>query len=479
MRLPYAVSSLAMLACVVSLPAQAASDPFFPTFGNAGIDVQHYDLALTVDPVPTHIVGKATLLVKATTNLISFSLDLHALKVNSVTVNLKTASFSQSGDKLTITPTASIKSGSAFLVAIGYAGNPDAIADPTAAAESGLVLGWLTHGKAAYVVSEPVGASTFFPVNDDLKDKATYTFRVTVPEPYVAATNGRLLATKDLGAKRRYTFEMLQPMASWLATVQVNQFKVVEAKTKGGVKVRTYATADTTSEAIAGFQAAKDMIPFLETRFGPYPFETYAAVAIADPTLEYALETQTISVFPKDWYSSDVVAHELAHQWFGDSVSVKQWKDLWLAEGFATYVEVLWPNRANRAAFDKTMLAIYNSVKINAVGPAVVDKPEDLFSDRTYNRGVMVLYALEKKIGQPMLYKVMRTWASNNRYRKVTTADFVNTVVSVTKDRSLRAFVNHWIYDATVPALPNVSASAVAEAAASTSLPTLVESRRR
>ncbi|WP_237154013.1 M1 family metallopeptidase [Oryzibacter oryziterrae] len=479
MRLQYAVSSLAVLACVASLPAQAASDPFFPTFGNAGIDVQHYDLALTVDPVPAHIAGKATLLVKATANLTSFSLDLHALTVSSVKVNLKTASFNQSNDKLTITPTKSIKSGSVFAVEIAYSGNSDPIADPTAPDGSGVVLGWLTYGKSAYVVSEPVGASTFFPVNDDLKDKATYTFRVTVPEPYKAATNGRLLNVKDLGSKRRYTFEMLQPMASWLATVQVNQFKVVEAKASGGIKVRTYATSDTTNEAIAGFQAAKDMIPYLAARFGPYPFETYSSVAIDDPTLGYALETQSISVFPKDVFSSDFVSHELAHQWFGDSVSVKQWKDLWLAEGFATYVEVLWPNRADKAGYDKAMLAIYNDVKKNAVGPAVVDKPEDLFSDRTYNRGVMVLYALEKKIGQPMLFKVMRTWATENRYHKVTTADFVDTVVRVTRNKSLRDFLNHWIYDATVPTLPGTSASAIAKAASGASLPTLVESHRR
>jgi aminopeptidase N len=477
MRSARYLAPLAAAAFVAAAGPAAAIDDFFPTFGNDGIDVRHYSIDLRVEPNPKEILGFASIRIRAEKKLTSFSLDLHALEVSRVTVDGRPARFLQTGDKLTITPRRELRRNQEFRVDILYAGETDPLPDPTADPGE-YYLGWTAFEDSAYVVSEPVGASTFFPANDELGDKATYDFRIVVDEPYVAAANGAPRPAIDIGPARIWRYQMDKPMLAWLATVHVNKFVIAKAQAANGIPVRTYASPETTQEGVAGYQAAKDMLPYFEAKWGKYPFASYASATVDDPTLEYALETQTLSTFPSNWFSADVVAHELAHQWFGNSVSVAKWEDLWLAEGFATYAEILWPNRSDPVARDAAFREVYDYVLSRRVGPAVVEEPEQLFTARTYYRGVTVLYALQRKIGEPKLDKVMKAWATRYRYGSATTADFISTVVQVTGDRSLRAFLNTWIYDPVVPSSLPGEAPASASRSQAVEEPDLVGSAR-
>jgi aminopeptidase N len=196
------------------------------------------------------------------------------------------------------------------------------------------------------------------------------------------------------------------------------------------------------------------MIPYFERLIGRYPFDGYGSVVVDDPVLYYALETQAMTTFPTGAAGEDFVAHELAHMWFGDSVSVKKWADLWIAEGAATYFEILWPNRDDPAAFDAAMHDNYDYVVANHIGPAVVDDPEDLFSDRVYLRGAAALYALRQKVGDPTFFLILRRFVFEFRGRNATSADFIRTAVAVSHNVYVAKLLHDWLYEDAVPALP-------------------------
>lgn len=455
---------LRVLACalVVGLwinPARA-SDPFFPNFGNNGIDVVHYSLDLDVRPDTGGIDAWAVLTVLAEKPLSRFSLDLHALKVKRVTVNGVVAAFAQAEDKLTIIPNRTIPKGAVFRVYITYGGIPDPIQDPTAPDDPTLELGWFKYQTASYVVSEPVGASTFFPANDEPTDKARFTIAVTVPSPFGGIANGELASFRVIGGKRRFVWEMREPMTTWLATVHVNRFGVKTTRSTSGVPVTVYYTASTPKADVAGYALAAQMIPYFERRIGRYPFDTYGSVVVDDPVLYYALETQAVSTFPLGAADEAIVAHELAHQWFGNSASIAKWEDLWIAEGTATYFEVLWPNRDDPAAFEAEMQGIYDYVLARGVGPAVVDAPEEMFTPRTYLRGASALYALRLTVGDRTFFRILATFAAAYRGRNATSQDFIRVAVAVSNRPSVSDLLHAWLYEEPVPPLPGQTAAA-------------------
>jgi aminopeptidase N len=346
------------LALVFAANPAWAIDPFFPTFGNDGIDVVHYNIDLDVDPVANRLDGKAAIFIKAQRRLTSFTLDLHALIVSDVKVNAVSADFNQADDKLTITPRSPIPKGGIFWLSVAYGGVPDPLPDPTAPGYD-LFLGWFQHQKSTYAVSEPIGASTFFPANDEPTDKASFTIGVTVPAGYTGVANGFFVGSKAIGTKTRFEWAMLQPMTTWLATVHVNKLKLNLTRAPDGTPISVYYHKGVPQTHVDVYALSGKMLTYFEKLIGPYPFASYGTVVVQDPILYYALETQAMSTFPAqaDLPDESFVTHELAHQWFGDSVSIAKWEDLWIAEGSATYFEVLWPNRNVPAAFDTAIAA--------------------------------------------------------------------------------------------------------------------------
>ena len=460
-------AALALGMTLAAGPA-AAIDPFFPGFGNNGIDVLHYNLDLAVAPASGQVTANATLSVVALERLPRFTLDLHGFAVSKVTVNGVPARFSRSNDKLSIQPFRAIPKWRPFRVVVTYAGVPDTIQDPTAPDDPSLTLGWFRYQDASYVVSEPVGASTFFPANDEPTDKASFTIAVTVPAAWTVAANGVLKSVRAIGMSKRFTWEMRQPMTTWLATVHVNKFNLNLTRASDGTPIRVYSTPATPPEDVAGYALAGEMLTYFEQLVGPYPFGSYGSVVVDDPALYYALETQAMSTFPVESADAAIVAHELAHQWFGNSVSIAKWEDLWIAEGTATYFEVVWANRGDAAGFHAEMRDLYDYVAENEVGPAVVDAPEELFTDRTYYRGAMALYALRLTVGERAFFRTLATFTTIYRGRNATSADFIRIAVLVSGKPAVRNLLNAWLYQEAVPPLPGqppVAAGAMARRA--------------
>ena len=321
--------------------ASGIGDPYYPALGNAGYDAQHYTLALRVDVQHKAIAGTVTMDAIATQALSRLSLDFVGFRIGVVTVDNTPAAYSRQVRKLVITLPHATAAGQHMVVAITYAGTPTVIATPSGDG------GWHATSTGSYVTSEPDGAEGWFPLNDHPLDKATYTFRITVPKLYIAVANGLPQAPAAHGTSITYIWKERYPMAGYLAEVAIGRFTARRSSGPGGLPLLSYYPPALAARAQSVFSRLPQMIAYFESILGPYPFEAYGGI-VADTGLSYALETQTRTLFGSAILAyipdraQEGISHELAHQWFGDSVILKTWRDIWLNEGFATYLSWLW-----------------------------------------------------------------------------------------------------------------------------------------
>jgi aminopeptidase N len=458
--------------------AAGAGDAYFPFAGNGGYDVQHYDLAITYTPpapAPAPIVGQlsgvATIEFVATQDLDRFNLDLRGMQVQAVTVNGKRASavappapgaevegaayWHVQDDaarvwELTIQPRPKIKKGKTARVVVTYGGATTRPVDI-----EGALYGWVTMRDGAMVVGEPEGSMTWYPVSDHQTDKATYSFDITVPEGKVAVANG-LPAGDPITANGWTTWFWDAPdaQASYLTTASVGDYELRFSETAGGLPIIDAVDDALTpvnrsiSEASLALQA--DMIDFLGETFVPYPFNSYGSI-VDDDTVGYALETQTRPVYSRVARESTVV-HELAHQWFGNAVSPGRWQDIWLNEGWASYVSWVWSEHSGddsaQSSFDEVM-AIPADDPFWAL--AIADPgPFGLFLDPVYDRGAATLHALRVKIGDAAFYAATEQWLLRHDDSTGTTEDF-QAIFEEVSGQNLDAFFDVWVRTGSKP----------------------------
>jgi aminopeptidase N len=432
--------------------AESLGDPAFPALGNGGYHAGHYTVDVRTDPRAPAIAGTTTVEARATQRLSAFSLDFIGFSIQSVTLNGRRARYVRRRSKLIITLAQPIDAGTAFVAAIAYRGTPLPVHTPGVPG----ALGWRHVRDGTYVISEPNAAENWFPVNDHPLDKATYTFHITVPRPYVAAANGVLVSTVTHGPWRTYTWQCRQPMASYLATVEVG--RLVQVRTTGprGLPLRSYLAVALTADELAALVMLPAMIAYFEQLIGRYPFDAYGIVVEA-AAFPGALETQTLTL---DGRAQDVapegLAHELAHQWFGDSVSVARWGDIWLNEGFATYLSWMWDARVNggHAALVATITYYYNKYRNDArLAPPAQPPANDLFNAGVYVRGALTLHLLRYQVGDTVFARILQTYYHRYQYGNATTADFMR-VASQVSGRNLHGFFEAWLYGDRMPALP-------------------------
>ncbi|HML21585.1 MAG TPA: M1 family metallopeptidase [Aggregatilinea sp.] len=339
-------------------------DSYYPALGNSGYDALHYTIDLSTELQGNDLAGTVTMDAQATEDLDSFNLDFQGFTIESLLLDGEPVDYERDGTELVIHPAEPLAAGEDFTLTTTYAGEAETVTSDAIP----VALGWQNFGDGVLVASEPSGAQGWYPVNNHPLDKATYTFRITVPNPYVVAANGLLTEQIDNGDDTTtYVWETEYPVASYLVTVGIDQFAVQEQEGPNGLPIRNYFPVDLADQGAQAFARTPDMIAFYESIFGPYPFEAYG-VYVADTSLDFALETQTLTLFARSWVTSgdvdEAAAHELAHQWFGDSVSLAKWEDIWLNEGFATYASWLWGEHiAGKPAMDNIVANVYDAIQ--------------------------------------------------------------------------------------------------------------------
>jgi aminopeptidase N len=454
---------LVLLTGVVVVAQEAGSDTigddFYPRLGNGGYDALHYTLDLHVNMRSNNIDGIVTMEAEATEDLSAFNLDFFGFQIGKITVNNEEAEYTRRGRELTITPAEALISGETFTVMVSYAGEPP---EQQGMAFSG---GWTNYGsgRGVFVASQPAGAALWYPVNDHPLDKATYTLKMTVPAPYVVASNGFLTDFTEDDRTRTFTWQNNEPTASYLVTVQIGLFEERTDETASGIPIRNYFPVALADKGEEVFSTQKEMLEYFETVFGPYPFAVYGSV-VADVDLGFALETQTLSMFGRNAIlrnSQSVIAHELAHQWFGNSVSLATWQDIWLNEGFASYAEALWiEHTQGDEARDTLLRRWYTFISqprfvASEVAAPGSPPPNQLFNTSVYLRGGWTLHALRLQVGDETFFDIIRQYADRYAYGNATTADFIR-IAEATSGEQLDDLFQNWLFEAEVPDVPEL-----------------------
>jgi aminopeptidase N len=424
-----------------------AGDPYFPDVGNAGYDVTHYDLDLTWRPAEQRMDGVASITATAAADLATFALDAVGLDISEVTVDGTAAMAEPSGERdLVVTPAEPVPAGDELTVVVTYSASPQALASVDF-----LSPGWFSDGSEVYAAFEPHGAATLFPANDHPSDKAAYRFRVTVPDGLDVAANGLLSGTTPGDGVTTWVYDAPDQMASYLVQLVIADLDFTESAGPNGLPVRHAFDADLGGLAEGPMGLTAEMIDAYDDLFGPYPFVAYGAVVVDEP-LGYALETQTISIFGPDSASSEtVIAHELAHQWFGDAVSPATWQDIWLNEGFATYAELLWQEHRGSGGPDEFAAAYRGGSSLLDLPPGDPG-PDELFAATVYDRGALTLYVLDRTVGRDTFLAILSTWLERYDGSSASTADF-ETLAEEVSGQELTAMFDAWLRAPEMPAL--------------------------
>ena len=445
------LASLALIAspagAVEFTPGSAGlGDPFFPLAGNGGYDVQHYSLVLAYDPDTGRLGGTATISATATQDLSRFDLDLRGFDVGPLTVNGTPASYARDGQELIITPTAGLLTGTSFTVVVEYVGVPEVITDP-----DGSIEGWVPTDDGAFVVGEPQGSPGWYPANDNPRDKATYDFTITVPTGLTVMANGVLESRTTIGDSTTFVWNATSPMAPYLATATVGVFDLTVSTLATGLP--SYVAVDPTLPKGNVLRKLPEIVEFYSSIYGPYPFEAVGAIVDDAKEVGYSLETQTKPVFYKV-PDEETLAHEISHMWYGDSVTLTEWPDIWLHEGFATWSEWIWSEHEGRKSAHHWFKTLYNTPPQDTTfwtpPPGDPGSAEFLFNGTIYYRGAMTLQALREKIGDDDFFEILRRWAAENRYGNVTTPEFIALAEEISADE-LDHFFNVWLYQPEKP----------------------------
>jgi aminopeptidase N len=438
-----------------TVPAPGASglgDSYYPGLGNGGYDVRHYRLALKYEPDTDRLTGHATLTAQALHPLSRFNLDFGPLEVSSLLVNGAAATWRRGTEtELEVTPPSVLGQAAAFTIEMRYTGAPGG---------NGVNRGFIRTPDGAVVAGEPEAASDWFPSNDHPRDKATYEFAIEVPEGLTAIANGIPDGSATAGGWTTWRWRETVPMASYLATMAVGRFRMTVGTAAGVPMVLAVAESVPATQTDAALGRTGEITEYLATLFGPYPFDAVGGTVPDAPGMRFALENQTRPTYSAAFFANgsvddktSVIAHEIAHQWFGDSVSVHDWRDIWLNEGLATYAQWLWAQQLGRETAQQRFDREYNIIRDLWSTPPGDPGVGNLFHPSVYQRGAMVAHALRMVVGDDAFFRILKEWTATYRHSTATTAQFIEIAERI-GDRQLDSLFQDWLYGTKRPPYP-------------------------
>ncbi|NEW47005.1 M1 family metallopeptidase [Nocardia cyriacigeorgica] len=433
----------------------APIDEYLPQNGNRGYRVSRYELELTYKVAANRLAGRAEITAVTTEVRPRFAFDLsQALSVSKVLINGgKVAKYTHQHGKLVVTPQQRIPAGGLLAVTVQYSGTPRPVRGPWGE------VGWEELTDGALVASQPNGAASWFPCDDHPSSKASYRISITTDTPYYALANGTLLRKQTKASQTTWVYEQSEPMSSYLATIQIGQYRKHRiGPAHGSVPMHALVPSRLRGNFDHDFARQPRMLEVFTEKFGPYPFEAYTVV-VTDDDLEIPIEAQGISIFGANHCdgrrgAERLVAHELAHQWFGNSLTIRQWRDIWLHEGFACYAEWIWSEESGGPTADQLARAARHNLARQPQDIIVGDPgPTSMFDDRVYKRGALCLHTLRLELGDTIFFELLREWTVRYRHASVTTEEFTDLAGHYSLV-PLRSLWDSWLLAEPLPQLP-------------------------
>ena len=426
--------------------AEGLGDSFYPYLGNGGYDVLHYEIDLDIDPVANTIGALTTITAQATQELSEFNLDLSGLTVEDVKVNGSAAEHSRYNTELVIVPANPLAAGAEFVTEVSYSGSPEPISDPSV---HFFELGWHNTEGVVFTVNQPSGSMSWFPSNNHPTDKATFEIHLTVPEPLTAASNGILVEETSVDGYTTTTWRMDDPMATYLAAVYVGDFERVETNQPDGPLIRDYVPRTDSDEIVEALRITPQVIRYYEDLLGPYPFEVYGSIVLPFD-LSFALENQTLSVHGRYTIDPLTVAHEILHQWIGNSSTLDDWRETWLHEGFATYLSTMYMAEHHEWNLDERMVGWHT--QLADMEPPLEIEITEMFGGAVYFRGALTLHALRGFAGDSVFAEILRTHYQQSAHANTSTAEFLEIVTELAGSEATE-LVESWLAENPIPEL--------------------------
>jgi aminopeptidase N len=409
------------------------------------IDILHYNLYFDLYPEEKHLIAAAEIKGTFLSKPVS-SIDLNFydnFDIKKVTLNGKQIEYVLE-DKLFSIPLSS-EIGDTFIVKIEYQGTPQRVG------LAGFVFGKRDGIPLVYTLSEPNYASSWFPCNDIPTDKVLIDMKITNDTSMISVSNGILIGEEINGSRKTYHWKTLYPISTYLIALYSSDYSTfgdqyISLDGKDTMSINYYVLPDKLEKAKVDFSEHVEILNFFANTFGEYPFiqEKYGVAEFLWSS--GAMENQTITGVASSLIGGkklflDFYVHELAHHWWGNAISPKSWKDIWLNEGFSSYSEALYfEHKGGSSALQSTMRDKYF---IDFSG-TLADPGSFLFTNTVYDKGAWVLHMLRWEVGDSSFFRILKDYYNIFKYSNASTEDLINVSEKVS-GRSLQKFFHQWI----------------------------------
>jgi aminopeptidase N len=424
-------------------------DRVYPDVGDPGVDALHYDLTLTWEPATSVLTGREKVRVRSTEDADHLQLDLsEALTVDGVTVDGTDADFAHDGKNLVVSHR--VKADATYQLVIRYHGTPQPVPAPTKRSDFS-TTGWTTMPDGdVWTMQEPYGAYSWYAVNDQPSDKALYDITVRAPQPMVGVANGQLVSRRTAGSHQVTHWRLDEPASSYLVTVAIGDFTETKDGSVGGVPI-SYWTPRERPAIVDRLRATPSGLAWLVKRLGPYPFDSLGILVVDS---ESGMETQTMITLGDTKYalSPEVLVHEMAHQWYGDQVTPVDWRDVWMNEGMAMFLQGVWTAEHEGTSIETVMdgYATAEPDLRQEYGPPADYDPASFGASNIYYGPALMWDELRKRLGDDEFWRLVRAWPSVHAYGNADYDD-ITSWWSEQTGQDLSGFFHDWLLGETSP----------------------------